>query len=124
MALWPQICVPMLVVGTITAADGKAKWKAPFAGEIVAVEGYITSLGSGAGTSTDVQVSNGAVDYLTTLGTFEVDSATKLLEGQVIKPNPTFAAGDVVEIDVDAVSTGPADAIIRVWVKVAPVDGY
>lgn len=124
MALYPRICVPFVIPGTITAADGKAKWKAPFAGEVVAVEGYITTLGTGATTSTDIQVSIGAVDLLTTVGAFEVDSATNLLESQVLRPNPTFDADDVIEIDVDAISTAPADALIRVWVKMAPIDGY
>lgn len=124
MALYPKICVPFVIPGTIAAGDGKAKWEAPFAGEIVAVEGFITTLGTGAGTSVDIQVSNDSTDYLTTLGTFEVDSATNLLEGQVLKPNPTFEVSDVLEIDVDAISTSPADALIRLWVKMAPIDGY
>jgi len=124
MALWPRVCVPFILSGTITTGDGKAKWEAPFAGEITAVDGFIKTLGTGAGTSTDIQISNGSTDYLTTVGAFEVDSGTNLLESQVLAENPTFDADDVIEIDVDAVSTSPGDAVIRVWVKMAPVDGY
>ena len=123
MALFPRICIPFVITAP-TVADGKAKCVVPFAGEIVAVEGWIITLGSGGTTSTDFQVSNGAVDYLKTVGAFEVDSATNLLEGQVLAVNPTFDADDTLEIDCDAISTGPADALIRVWVKMAPVDGY
>jgi adenylosuccinate synthase len=123
MALFPLICLPFLVPAP-TVADGKAKCVIPFAGEIVAVDGYITTLGSGAGTSTDFQISCGAVDYLATKGAFEVNSATNLLESQVLAVNPTFAAGATLEIDCDAISTSPANALLRVWVKMAPVDGY
>lgn len=124
MALFPRVCVPFVIPGTISVADGVAKWQAPFAGEVVAVEGYIKTLGTGGTTSTDIQVSIATVDLLTTVGAFEVDSGTNLLESAVLKPNPTFDVDDVIEIDVDAVSTSPGDALIRLWVKMAPVDGY
>lgn len=124
MALFPRVCVPFVIPGTISTGDGQAKWEAPFAGEVVAIEGFLGTLGSGGTTSTDVQASIGAVDLLTTVGAFEVDSGTNLLESAVLKPNPTFDIGDVIEIDVDAISTSPADMLIRLWVKMAPVDGY
>lgn len=102
--------------GTITAADGKWTWKAPYAGEVISVGGYITTLGAGAGTSTDFQLRNQTQtkDILSTVGAYEVNSATNLLEGQVVSAaNATFAANDVIDLDCDAVSTNPADA--EVW---------
>jgi len=110
---------PWRAPGTITVADGKWSWKAPYAGEIVSVGGYITTLGSGAGTSTDIQLRNETQtkDILSTVGAFEVNSATNLLEGQVVSvANATFAKNDVIDLDVDAVSTNPADA--EVWAVV------
>ena len=121
MALWPVVPVDLIALGTLTVADGKSKWKAPFAGKIIAVDGWIKTLGSGATTSTDFQISCGTKDYLATVGAFEVDSATSLLESQVLVPNTSFAAGDIIELDCDAVSTSPADAFIRLWVAIAPV---
>lgn len=113
-----QPCViPMVVPNVITVADGKAKWLAPYPGELKAVEGDITTLGAGAGTSTDFQISNGATDMLSTVGAFEVDSATNLMEGQVVDDTQAaFAAGDIIEADCDAVSTNPADALIRLHI--------
>jgi len=114
-----RACVELTASGTITVADGKAQCTMPFAGEIEDIQGYIETLGTGAGTSTDIQISNGATDYLTTVGAFEVDSATNLLEGQVLASNPAFEIDDIIELDVDAVSTNPADIHIWVWVKVS-----
>ena len=105
--------------GTITTGDGKLSWKAPYAGELIAVGGDITTLGSGAGTSTDVQVRNStqAKDMLSTVGAFEVNSATNLLEAAVVnQANCAFAKNDVLMMDVDAISTGPANARIRLFV--------
>jgi len=103
--------------GTITVANGKWSWRAPYAGEVISVGGYITTLGSGAGTSTDIQLRNETdanKDILSTVGAFEVNSATNLLEGQVVSAaNATFAKNDVIDLDVDAVSTNPANA--EVW---------
>lgn len=108
-----QTVIQFHVVGTVTVADDKWKWKAPYAGEIVSVGGYITTLGSGAGTSTDFQLANGTTDILSTVGAFEVDSATNLLEGQVVNANnATFDANDTIALDCDAVSTNPANAVI------------
>ena len=115
-----QIFVSWWAPGVITVADGKWSWKAPYAGEIISIGGYIQTLGAGAGTSTDIQLRNQtqAKDILSTVGAFEVDSATNLLEGQVVNPtNATFAAGDVIDLDCDAVSTNPATA--QVWAIVS-----
>jgi len=117
-----QFVIPLELKGTITTGDGgagtgKPRWKAPYAGNVEGLEGWIKTLGSGAGTSTDIQLRNSTAnpdrDILSTKGTFEVNSATNLLEGQVVDAaNAAFAAGDVIEVDVDAISTGPADATL------------
>ena len=107
------------LIGAITTGDGKWKWKPPYAGELLDVTGYIKTLGSGAGTSTDVQIRNAtkAVDMLSTVGAFEVNSATNLLEGHVVSSaNYAFSANDVINLDVDATSTSPADAVIDLLV--------
>ena len=111
-----QALVQWHLIGTITTGDGKWSWRAPYAGEFTAVGGYIKTLGTGAGTSTDIQIRNETdsnKDLLSTIGAFEVNSATNLLEAQVINvTNASFAANDVIDLDVDAISTSPADAII------------
>lgn len=111
-----QALVQWHLVGTITTGDGKWSWRAPYAGEVIAVGGYIKTLGSGAATSTDIQLRNETdsnKDILSTVGAFEVDAATNLLQAQVINVNnASFAANDVIDLDVDAISTNPADAVI------------
>ncbi|KKN82084.1 hypothetical protein LCGC14_0313510 [marine sediment metagenome] len=106
--------------GTITVANGKWSKEMPYAGEIIEVGGYMTTLGSGGGTSTDFQLRNetdGNKDILSTVGAFEVDSGTKLLEGQVVDTtNASFAKDDVIDLDADAISTNPADA--EIWAVV------
>jgi len=120
MIIQQAVIPPWRAPGTVTVANGKWSWRADYAGEFVSVGGYIPTLGSGPGTSTDIQLRNetdGNKDILSTVGAFEVDSATNLLEGQVVNPaNATFAKDDVIDLDVDAVSTNPADA--SVWAVV------
>lgn len=100
--------------GTLTTGDGKVKVKTPAGGRILAINGFIQTLGSGGGTSTDVQVSNGGTDYLSTKGTFEVDSGTNVMENAVLGTTLTFDRADTIELDIDAISTNPAD--VRVYV--------
>ena len=107
------------IIGTVTVADNK--WKIPDLpddGEILGYGGFINTLGSGAGTSTDIQIRNEETsrDYFDTKPTFEVDSATKKLEGGDLIDSPTFKAGQTLVLDVDAVSTNPAD--VDVWLLV------
>lgn len=114
-----QAIVTWHAPGTITVADGKWTWRAPYPGEVIVVGGYIPTLGSGAGASTDFQLRNQTQtkDILSTVGAFEVDSATNLLEGQVVNPaNATFAKDDLIDLDCDAVATNPANA--EVWAVV------
>ncbi len=106
--------VPFRLVGSITVADNKWKREMEFRGEILGYRGYIKTLGTGAGTSTDIQIRNQNTtpdkDYFSTKPTFEVDSASNLLEGGELIASPIFQAGDVLCLDVDAITTGPADA--------------
>ena len=117
-----QATVFFHLIGAIATGDGKWKWKAPYAGEVIAVGGYIKTLGTGAGTGTTVQLRNSTpapdVDVLSTVGRFDVDAATNLLQNQVINVNnATFAKSDLVELDVDAISTAPADAVVFILVN-------
>ncbi|MEE9401261.1 MAG: hypothetical protein V3V32_04500 [Dehalococcoidia bacterium] len=106
MLAMPEI-IPLEIPNVITVADGKDKYLAEYPGELKAVGGSITTLGTGAGTSTDIMISNGATDMLSTIGSFEVDSATNLMEGQVVDDTvAAFAAGDVLEADCDAICGG------------------
>jgi len=125
MTLFPNECVSFIVEGTIVTGDGQSQWEAPYAGEIVAVEGFIANVGT-VGGQTRIQISCGATDYLTTEGDFVQASGTGLMENAVLAVNPTFDAGDIIELDIDTVPTGTdsADLHIRLWVKIAPVDGY
>lgn len=105
--------------GAIIVADNQWPKRMPYAGEFIAVGGTIKTLGGGAGTSTDIQLRNitQAKDILSTLGAFEVDSGTNLLEGAVVdQATCSFAKDDVVTCDVDEVSTNPATAIIDVGI--------
>lgn len=112
-----QLIIPIRISDTIATGDGKATWVAPYAGEFLDIQGHIETLGTGAGTSTDVQIRNQTQtkDVLSTVGAFEVNSATNLLEGQVINDsNAAFASGDVIDLDVDARASGndAADLVI------------
>lgn len=107
--------IELFYPGTIGTGDGKVKYKTPAGGTILKIDGFIGTLGSGGGTSTDVQVSNGATDYLSTKGTFEVDSATGLMENQVLGTTLTFNRGATIELDCDAVSTNPGNVQVLVY---------
>jgi len=105
-------------VGAISTGDGQWSWRAPYGGEVVEVGGYISTLGGGSGDSTDYQLrneTNSNADILSTVGAFEVDSATNLLEGQVVNPNNApFDASDVIDLDCDASTTG-SEANAEIW---------
>lgn len=105
-------------LGTVSTGDNKWKTVAPYDGEILEFGGYIRTLGSGAGTSTDVQIRNATTtpdrDYFSTKPTFEVDSTTNLLEGGELITTPLFHERDTLCLDIDAISTNPAD--VEVWV--------
>jgi len=110
------------VPGTIAAGDGQAKAEAPAGGRILAADGYIDDYGSGAG-QTRVQLSNGAVDYLSTPGDFIVASATGLMESEVLASSPTFNRGDTIELDIDAIpgNSDSSDLQVLVYVLLFPV---
>lgn len=107
--------IDLFYPGTIATGDGKVKYKTPAGGRILKIDGFIGTLGSGGGTSTDVQVSNGATDYLGTVGTFEVDTATSVMENQVLGSTLTFDRGDTIELDCDATSTNPGNVQVLVY---------
>jgi len=112
--------VPLIVPGAITVADDKARWQAPAGGRLWRLGGHITTLGGGAGTSTDFQISNGgATDMLTLPLAYEVNSASNLAEGwEIDQANNSFDRGDILQADCDAISTNPADAVILLYVLI------
>jgi len=101
--------------GVLTVADGVVKWIAPAGGRILWVSGTIYILGTGAG-GTQIQVSNGATDYLTTPGDFVVASGTRLMENQVVAPDAYFDRGDIIEIDVDAIPAGADSSTVSIYI--------
>jgi len=108
LAMW-EFWIP----GTIVVGDGKAKIKMPAGGRIMKVDGYIGTLGTGAG-QTRIQISNGATDYLSTRGDFVVASATGLMENAVLASLPTFNRGDTLELDVDTIPANSDSANLSV----------
>ena len=93
----------------------------PYEGEIVGWSGGIANLGTGAGTSTDFQLINESrtpdLNYFSIVPTFEVDSATKVLEGGQLIDSPTFSAGETLKGKITAVSTSPEDAVVSIVIK-------
>lgn len=116
-----QVTIQFHDISTLAAADGQWTWKAPYAGEFLAVGGYIKTLGTGAGTSSDFQIRNQTQtkDVLSTVGAFEVDSATNVLESMVVSTtNYAFAAADVIDLDCDAIASGSDAADAVIWAVV------
>ena len=118
-----QMIIPLRMTGQVTGtANAVARWETPYAGEVLAVGGYAESLGTGAGSSTDFRLrdaSDGYKEMLSTDGAFEVDSASGLLEGQVVDDtNACWASGDIIDIDCTAVTTGIAARDIVIYVTV------
>ncbi len=109
----------------ITVGNDKYKWEAEWAGELADIGGFIQALGSGAGTKTTIMLRNETTghDMLSTGGSFEVDSATGLLEGAVVNPNyAAFAQGDIICLDVDAVSTNPQNGTVTAYMTIMDDD--
>jgi hypothetical protein len=98
--------------GALSTGDGKDKVVAPSDGEILEYGGSIGTLGTGAGTKTEIQVRNGTRDYFTSKPAFEVNAASNLLDGGGLIASPTFKKDDTLELDIDAISTGPENARI------------
>lgn len=106
---------------TVTNGEEFPFQNVPYNGEVVGWFGGLANLGSGAGTSTDFQLTNETTtpdkDYFQVQPTFEVDSATKVLEGGRLIDSPKFSAGDTLKGRITAVSTGPEDAVVGIVVK-------
>ena len=124
-----NITVPFVQVDTVTSLY-PIRWKlrgilsvfdawtyqtALAGGTIIAVNGWIRDLGSGAG-QTRIQISNATTDYLSTRGDF-VQGGTHVLINQVVAANADFAGGDRLDIDIDGIPAGglSQDALITAW---------
>jgi hypothetical protein len=112
----------------ITVGNGKFAMLAPYDGEILGnrgtprVTGHIQNAGTGAGTSTDIQIRNSTKgrDYFDTLPAFEVDNKDAnsrcILSGGTLRNNPTFKQGDTLTLDVDVVPGGADSAECVIYV--------
>jgi len=107
----------------ITVGNGKFLATMQYEGRILGsrngprISGYIQDVGTGAGTETTLQVRNATTgrDYFDTQPAFRVDDADAnngaTLYAGTLRIEPTFAQGDVLALDVDAVPGG-ADAAL------------
>ncbi len=104
------------VFGTLTTGDDQWVSQMPWDFEILEFGGFIQTLGSGAGTSTDIQLKNQTtnVDYFEVKPTIEVDSATGLVQGGQLISTPTGRKNEALALDIDAISTNPAN--LDFWV--------
>ena len=106
----------------VVVGDNKDQRQAPFDGEILGsassprASGVIMNAGTGAGTSTGVQVHNidQGRDYFTTLPQYRVDDKDANnrapLVGGVLGTNPSFRQGDWLRLDVDTIPGGSDSA--------------
>lgn len=95
-----------------TTGDSKYRVTMPAAGRFVGASGYWFDIIGGAGNEIHVQLRNATQggDYFTTKGKFKVNSATKQMEDTVLTANPTWVKDDIVDLDVDQVTSGSPSA--------------
>lgn len=108
--------------GTLTAANDKWPVEMPEDFEIIqdSFGGSQGTLGSGAGTHTQIQLRNATktpdLDYFSTRPTIEVDSNTRRVEGGELISDARGSKGDIVWLDLDAVPGGGSPANLEFWV--------
>lgn len=113
----------------ISVGNGKFLLAAPYEGRILGsrngprISGCIQNAGSGAGTSTHLQVRNVTTGrtYFDTQPEFRVDDAdgngrASLYPG-TLKLEPVFSQGDVIALDVDGLPTGADSALGAVFLS-------
>jgi len=97
--------------GVLTVANSRARDVAPYQGEVLGYGGFLQTVGTVAG-QTAIQIRNETktpdLDYFIVLPYFTLTGGGKV-EGGTLIASPTFNAGDVFWLDVDAISTAPAD---------------
>lgn len=110
--------IALLFPNTLQVND-EFKRVMPYDGEILGYGGSLAVLGTGAGTSTDLQLVNDdtGVTYFDVQPTFEVDSATRVLEGGALIESPTFRQGETLRGYVTAISTAPKDGTLTLLCK-------
>lgn len=108
--------IRFILRGIIAVASPMASHRAPAAGRIIAIDGWINDLGSGAG-QTRIQISNGATNYLSTPGDFVCAPPDRQLANAVLGASLDFAQGDQLDCDVTAIPGGglSSNAIVTVW---------
>jgi hypothetical protein len=116
--------VTLNVPGLLASSQNYVVFIPQYPGEIIGYSGSIAVLGTGAGASSDFRLSNNDADYnyqfdyFTTRPTFEVDSATKVLEGGQLRDSPTFLVGDILEGEFNPVATNAERATITLVLRV------
>lgn len=97
-----------------TVGDDKFRVSMPTAGRFLpdGLTGYWFDLIGAAGNEIHVQLRNATQggDYLTTVGKFKVNSATKKMEDAVLKTSPSFIRDDILALDVDQVTASGSPA--------------
>jgi len=111
-------CLRFKISGVVAVGDGQFPDWAPYDGQLLTYTGYLETLGGGAGTFTRIQLRNVTKtpdqDLFAVRPAFQVDIGTGELEGGEFIASPTVRAGDEVRLDVDNVSTNPADMTVTV----------
>lgn len=106
----------------ITVGDDKWKVMALAAGEFTDVDGFIKTLGTGAG-GTKIQLRNETQgrDYLGPRGDFVVAGGNHVLQNQTLVDDASFLGGDIIALDVDAI---PANSDSADFVVTAHADAF
>lgn len=104
--------------GTLTAATGKDRVNMPFAGEVVSVRAVVGTAPTGAALLVDLN-KNGTTMFTTQPNRVTVPIAGTVPVAGAVPDVKTFAAGDVLSIDVDQIGSGTAgaDLVVSVLVK-------
>lgn len=107
--------------GILAVQNGWGKHLPPAAGEIVAIDGWIRDLGSGAGATTmRIYNETQAKSYFSVNGSFPMAPPNQQMQSHTLAADLTFEAGDVIRADVIAIPAGglSKDANLNVWALV------
>lgn len=108
--------VRLAVAGTLTATTGRDFWVAPYRGAIDRVACYLRAASIGASGSTDIDVNKNAT---TIYGTKPSIAAQGTSDLDSHPTTTTFAAGDVLSFDLDAITSGGTTEIgceVYLWI--------
>ena len=104
-------------VGTLTAAAGKAFVVAPYGGTIKKIAATVGT--TSAGSSIIVDINKNGTTIFTTQGNRPTIAAAAVVATLAGTPNVvTFAAGDLLSVDIDQIGSGTAGSNLGVSVLV------